>query len=149
MFAAVCSGRNPCDTCTIEKKETIPTCSAVIEHSTTSNGRTTTLLMTLLIEAGYWRATNDSTHILACYNSDACNGGLSGDHSFCSEGYTGPCEISNGVLLQFVDFIHQSPEQNVLFDILLEPPFPQKRLQLTLILHVTRGKSGAGVIQSS
>ena len=46
---------------------------------------------TLLIERGYWRATNSSETVLACYNGDACLGGETGTSDFCSKGYEGPC----------------------------------------------------------
>ncbi|CAM9175464.1 unnamed protein product, partial [Hapterophycus canaliculatus] len=44
-------------------------------------------LETLSIDEGYWRATNDSDSILACYNPDACSGGQTGSDSFCAVGY--------------------------------------------------------------
>ena len=47
---------------------------------------------TLVISRGYWRATSTSDAILACYNADACSGGVTGAESFCALGYTGPCE---------------------------------------------------------
>ena len=46
---------------------------------------------TLLIERGYWRATDSSETVLACYNGDACLGGETGTSDFCSQGYEGPC----------------------------------------------------------
>ena len=91
-FDAICSGCGDCSSCTVDKNETVSTCSDVFEHSTSPGGSNATL-MTLEIEAGYWRATNDSTKVLECYNEDACNGGLTGSDDYCSEGYKGPCEI--------------------------------------------------------
>ncbi|CAM9792296.1 unnamed protein product, partial [Ectocarpus sp. 12 AP-2014] len=44
----------------------------------------------LNIDEGFWRATNESDSILACYNADACIGGQTGADSFCASGYKGP-----------------------------------------------------------
>ncbi|CAM9340915.1 unnamed protein product, partial [Hapterophycus canaliculatus] len=44
----------------------------------------------LNIDKGYLRATNTSDIILACYNPDACSGGLTGSDGFCTSGYKGP-----------------------------------------------------------
>ncbi|CAN0436421.1 unnamed protein product [Ascophyllum nodosum] len=49
--------------------------------------------MTLEIERGYWRSSASSPNIFPCYNKDACRGGLTDSHDYCSEGYTGPCEF--------------------------------------------------------
>ena len=91
-FLAVCSGCVECPSCTVDKHGNVSTCSDVIEHSTSPGGSNVTL-MTLLIDRGYWRATNKSTTVFECYNEDACKGGLTGSVDYCSEGYTGPCEI--------------------------------------------------------
>ena len=89
-FASVCSGCDVCDTCTMELPKQIPTCLEAIEHSSSPGGNLVTL-ETLSIEAGYWRATNHSTAVLPCYNTDACVGGMTGSPDYCNEGYTGPC----------------------------------------------------------
>lgn len=68
----------------------VPLCSDVIPHSTSDGGLVT--LETLSIDPGYWRATNSSTEVLACYNVDACVGGITGATEYCVEGYEGPCE---------------------------------------------------------
>ncbi|CAN0357242.1 unnamed protein product, partial [Ectocarpus sp. 13 AM-2016] len=44
---------------------------------------------TLSIDEGFWRATNDSAIILACFSADACTGGETGADSFCASGYQG------------------------------------------------------------
>lgn len=68
----------------------VPTCEAPLEHSEAKQPDVT--LETLSVAEGYWRATNDSVNILACYNVDACVGGQTGAEEFCAQGYTGPCE---------------------------------------------------------
>ena len=76
----------------------MPTCTEMMEHSTRSTGTYVTL-ETLLIDAGYWRATNGSIIVLACYNKGACQGGLTGSNDFCKKGYKGPCKTYRKVLL--------------------------------------------------
>lgn len=67
-----------------------PMCRDAMEHSF-SDGGTGTLEM-LSIERGYWRATPSSEDVLACYNADACLGGVTGAAGYCLEGYEGPCK---------------------------------------------------------
>ncbi|CAM9570296.1 unnamed protein product, partial [Ectocarpus sp. 6 AP-2014] len=43
----------------------------------------------LSIAPRYWRATDTSDNILACYNPDACSGGVTGSERFCASGYNG------------------------------------------------------------
>ena len=45
----------------------------------------------LQINPGYWRATNSSEDVLACYHADACLGGVTGTPGYCREGHEGPC----------------------------------------------------------
>lgn len=59
--------------------------------NTGSDGGAVTLDM-ITIDKGYWRATNSSKNILACYHADACLGGLTGTPGYCLEGYEGPCK---------------------------------------------------------
>lgn len=88
-FGTVCKGCDiQCRGCTVEGKE--PMCLEKLDHSTSAGGNTT--LETLLIEGGYWRATKKSMAIVACFNSEACLGGLTGDQEYCGKGYEGPCE---------------------------------------------------------
>ena len=61
-----------------------------MEHSNSSGGTIT--LEAISIQPGYWRATGSSTDIVACYNTEACLGGVSGTAGYCLEGYEGPCE---------------------------------------------------------
>lgn len=61
-----------------------------VEHSTTLGGTVT--LDTLLIDRGYWRATNTSLEVLACHNSEACHGNeVTGTPGCREDGYKGPC----------------------------------------------------------
>lgn len=56
----------------------------------------------LEIDEGYWRATDNSTRILPCWNTDACRGGLTGAATYCDSGYTGACEcIASSVVCDF------------------------------------------------
>eukprot|EP00752_Nemacystus_decipiens_P007555 g6749.t1 len=101
-YEAVCDGCPiACDGCVFTEPLLAPICSDVIAHSTSSGGKTT--LEELSIERGYWRATNSSETILACYNADACLGGETGASDYCLDGYEGPyCAVcSEGYLAQF------------------------------------------------
>ncbi|CAN0089674.1 unnamed protein product [Ectocarpus fasciculatus] len=90
-----CPDWDECSGCTIERGNVAPMCEAPLWHTSADNDGVT--LETLHIDRGYWRATNESDNILACFNADACNGGQTGAHSFCASGYQGPycavCEI--------------------------------------------------------
>ena len=88
----MCYRCGDCETCTVDKPDNIPTCLTAIEHSISSGGNLVTL-ETLSIEEGYWRATNISTTVLACYNRHACAGGVTDSLDYCSDGYKGPCEF--------------------------------------------------------
>lgn len=79
-----------CRGCSIESNSSIPICTAVFEHANSGGGHAT--LENLIVDPGHWRASNTSREILACFNEDACLGGVTGDPSFCREGYEGPCE---------------------------------------------------------
>ncbi|CAN0170750.1 unnamed protein product, partial [Ectocarpus sp. 4 AP-2014] len=86
-----CSGcQATCDGCA--QPPMVPLCSDVIPHSMSDGGVVT--LETLSIDPGYWRAISSSTEVLACYNSDACVGGITGATGYCGMGYEGPyCAI--------------------------------------------------------
>ena len=72
----------------------------MMAHATSAGGAATA--ETISIDRGYWRATLSSTEVLACYNADACLGGVTGAAGFCLEGYKGPCGCLGGfVLLHF------------------------------------------------
>lgn len=58
-------------------------------HATSAGGAAT--VRTVSIDPGFWRATPFSEEVLACYNPDACLGGVTGTAGFCLEGYSGPC----------------------------------------------------------
>eukprot|EP00903_Cladosiphon_okamuranus_P018352 g16884.t1 len=77
-----------CSGCSIARGNVVPTCEAPLENTEATQPGTT--LETLDIARGYWRATNDSDNVLACYNADACIGGRTGADDFCAPGYTGP-----------------------------------------------------------
>lgn len=63
-----------------------------MEHTKSSGGNTT--IEGLEIDPGYWRATKTSRKVLACYNTEACKGGVTGAVDYCRAGYEGPCETS-------------------------------------------------------
>lgn len=79
-----------CDNCTVNDSNFDPTCSDALEHTSANEPGVT--LKTLSVSRGYWRATTESTTILACYNTLACKGGQTGAEAFCDSGYMGPCE---------------------------------------------------------
>lgn len=87
-YEKVCDGCPICDECEIEEGSTVPICIPQLDH-TSSEGNDITV-EALEIDSGYWRATPTSLSILECYNEDACNGGITGESSFCSPGYEGP-----------------------------------------------------------
>ncbi|CAM9858216.1 unnamed protein product, partial [Hapterophycus canaliculatus] len=62
-----------------------PSCVPPLEH--TSAEESGVVLETLELAEGYWRATNESYGILACFNADACVGGQTGAESYCASGY--------------------------------------------------------------
>ncbi|CAN0102282.1 unnamed protein product, partial [Ectocarpus fasciculatus] len=72
----------------VENEDRVPICVAQLDHTRSEGGDTT--IETLSLDAGYWRATNDSINVLACYNEDACAGGMTDDPAFCQLGYEGP-----------------------------------------------------------
>ena len=62
--------------------------------------------MTLKIDPGYWWSSETSRKILACYNLDACRGGLTGSPDYCTNGYKGPCEFE--IFRKFVAHVFMS-----------------------------------------
>ena len=90
-FEIVCDGCNiECEGCNIEDNHTAPVCTDLLDHTDSQGGIAT--LETLILDPGYWRATNRSRIILACFHKEACNGGLTEDPEYCLKGYEGPCE---------------------------------------------------------
>lgn len=90
-YEAVCDGcQTSCDGCFFDEPLVVPQCSEVLDHAASTGGNIT--LELLSIDHGYWRATASSTDVLACYNADACLGGVTGTAEYCLEGYEGPCE---------------------------------------------------------
>ena len=90
-FEIVCDGCNiECEGCTIADIDTAPVCSDLLDHTDSQGGKA--ILETLILDPGYWRATNTSRTILACFHKEACKGGLTGDPEYCLTGYEGPCE---------------------------------------------------------
>ncbi|CAN0225140.1 unnamed protein product, partial [Scytosiphon promiscuus] len=87
-YGAVCHGCPACHNCSFGESTLMPVCADAIEHSTSSGGSTTR--ETLSIDPGYWRATDSSKDVLACYYADACLGGVTGRDDYCLEGYEGP-----------------------------------------------------------
>ena len=93
LFETVCAGcPGPCNACDFD--EWVPSCSTLSEagvaHASSPGGDTR--IEDLVIEKGYWRATKTSSTVLACYNEDACPGGIT--NGSCSPGYNGPCKYS-------------------------------------------------------
>lgn len=70
----------------------VPLCTTTFAHAWSGGGATT--IQEVMVDAGYWRATKDSTEVLPCYNVDACVGGITGDLKNCAMGYEGPCKLS-------------------------------------------------------
>ena len=89
-YETVCDGCGKCSGCIIKDIYYTPVCTDVFGHTDSQGGIAT--LETLVVEAGYWRATNTSRQIMACFNKNACGGGLTGNPMYCSPGYEGPCE---------------------------------------------------------
>lgn len=89
LLGDVCKGCDAeCEDCS-----TVPEalkCSEAMDHTSSPGGSTT--LDALILDGGYWRASGGSRKVLACYNADACRGGVTGAPSYCSRGYSGPCE---------------------------------------------------------
>lgn len=96
LFATICKGCDTqCSNCSLGGKE--PRCLEELEHSSSTGGNTK--LESLQIKPGYWRSTNRSLDIKACYNQQACLGGLTREDGYCREGYEGPCEYSEYMLM--------------------------------------------------
>lgn len=85
-----CPDWDECSGCSIEKGDIKPVCAAPLDHTSASEPGAT--LETLEIDEEHWRAMDNSTNILACYNPDACGGGVTGAEGFCASGYKGACE---------------------------------------------------------
>lgn len=75
-------------------------CLEELEHSTAEGGKST--IEFLLIDPGYWRATNTSINILECYNAKACLGGVTGRSGYCKTGHEGPCQYILQYAIKFV-----------------------------------------------
>lgn len=96
LYDTVCQGcSTSCQQCSVSGS--VPLCVEELKYSASPGGDTT--LETLSIQSGYWRASNTSTEMLACYNSKACGGGVTGSPTYCQEGYEGPCECSPTLLV--------------------------------------------------
>ena len=85
-----CGAQGKCSRCIVKDSSHTPVCTDVFDHTDSQGGIAT--LETLILEAGYWRATNSSRQIMACFNKNACGGGLTRNPDNCSTGYEGPCE---------------------------------------------------------
>lgn len=91
ILETICKGCDSRKNCTYEEPNKVPTCSEALENSMSPGGYSTTI-HDLVIERGYWRATTSSKNVLACYNVEACKGGLTDSPDYCHEGYEGPCK---------------------------------------------------------
>ncbi|CAB1103783.1 unnamed protein product [Ectocarpus sp. CCAP 1310/34] len=88
-FEVMCSGCEvTCKGC-VNDGLLVPACTEVMEHATSDGGNIT--LEALSIDSGYWRATESSEDILACYHPEACLGGVTATSGYRLEGYEGPC----------------------------------------------------------
>ena len=85
-----CPDWDECYLCEITNDSIPSACETPLDHTTADEDGV--VVETLSIERGFWRASNKSEDILACYNADACNGGQTGADGFCAPGYQGPCE---------------------------------------------------------
>lgn len=91
LYEAVCNGCEiSCQNCLFDEPPLVPRCENTMEHSLSPGGTTTVDMIT--INRGYWRATTSSRQVLACYNTDACLGGVTATSGYCLGGYEGPCE---------------------------------------------------------
>lgn len=89
LLVKVCNGcGTECPGCVFDGG--VPLCIDQIDNSYSSGGNVT--LETLTILPGYWRATNTSPNVLACFKAAACRGGITGTPGYCDTGYEGPCE---------------------------------------------------------
>ena len=116
-YKAECLDCPECSDCTITSGNYTQTCAAPLEHTVAEEPGVT--LETLKIEPGYWRTSNESDNILACYNAVACVGGGAGAETLCAPGYKGPCEagfkshaLSRRLLLPFATRLYS-------FDVLI------------------------------
>lgn len=90
-YEVVCDGCPAADDgITMGVENLVPTCTETLEN-TRSDGANTSI-EDIRIDPGYWRATTTTKTILACYNADACLGGITGEAGYCREGYYGPCK---------------------------------------------------------
>lgn len=94
QYNTVCDGCDniECENCKIKDGYSRPICSELLDHTDSRGG--SARLETLVMEPGYWRATNTSKNILECFNMNACRGGVTGSSEYCLRGYGGPCEQS-------------------------------------------------------
>lgn len=83
-----CGGWEDCTDCTIDVQRSAEECIATLAH--TRSLETNGTLASLQLDPGYWRTSDTSSEILACYAASACRGGAHDD--YCDEGYKGPCE---------------------------------------------------------
>ena len=85
-----CGSQEECSGCIVKDNNQTHVCTEVLDHTDSQGGTAT--LETLVLDPGHWRATNSGRQIMACFNKDACGGGLTGKPDNCSTGYEGPCE---------------------------------------------------------
>eukprot|EP00904_Undaria_pinnatifida_P004259 jgi/Undpi1/13834/HiC_scaffold_9.g03485.m1 len=112
-FEVLCHGcETTCNRCVFVEGDLAPTCREVMDHTTSDGGNVT--LRELSVNKGYWRATPTSPEVLACYNADACLGGVTGTSSYCLDGYEGPyCSIcSDGYTAQLGFSCNECSENN-------------------------------------
>ncbi|CAN0168925.1 unnamed protein product [Ectocarpus sp. 12 AP-2014] len=112
-FEVMCSGCEvTCEACIFDEGLLVPACTDVMEHATSDGGNIT--LEALSIDSGYWRATESSEEVLACYHAEACVGGVTATSGYCLDGYEGPyCSVcSDGYSEQLGFVCRKCPESN-------------------------------------
>eukprot|EP00752_Nemacystus_decipiens_P008612 g7691.t1 len=83
-----CPERSECNNCTVRESDGQPTCSIALDNTVSEHAGAS--LETLNVSRGYWRSSNLSVLVLACYNPKACLGGQTGVDDPCNDGYRGP-----------------------------------------------------------
>ncbi|CAM9651378.1 unnamed protein product [Ectocarpus fasciculatus] len=142
----MCSGCDvTCGGCVLNEGILVPTCTEVMAHATSDGGNIT--LEALSIDSGYWRATESSEEVLACYNADACLGGVTATSGYCLEGYEGPyCSICSDGYSEQLGFVCSKCPENDAGGISIVAVLAVGALiaAAAVISYVTSGEDGMG-----
>lgn len=94
-----CPSWDECTNCSISNPNATYQCAGVLENTSSPDDDGT--LASLVLDEGYWRASNTSRAVRQCHNEEACLGGkaemcggVNCAEGYCASGYTGPCESS-------------------------------------------------------